>query len=204
VAVLRRNLDLAKSSGKPKEVGRDAMVRLVALHLDSPNVAHARRGGRRDVRRCITLYRRPPAFPNSSIRPVVADDATAHRNRRSASAAAYRCEQGHQQQPASHVASPTPRDYIANYLRARAGRLATSEGWEDKRNVGERAVSHRAGDERFASGAVVRASMALTPALDESRQRRVSLITRLLSPGRSGSLPSGRRDDRRSSKASVR
>jgi hypothetical protein len=40
--------------------------------------------------------------------------------------------------------------------------------------VGERAVPRRAGDERFASGAVVRASMALTPALDEAGACRLS------------------------------
>jgi hypothetical protein len=35
--------------------------------------------------------------------------------------------------------------------------------------LGERAVSRRTGNERFASGAVVRASMALTPTLDDEQ-----------------------------------
>jgi hypothetical protein len=50
---------------------------------------------------------------------------------------------------------------------------------EDGRRVSQRAVSCSAGDERFASGVVVRATMALTLALDETRAFRPASASRL-------------------------
>jgi hypothetical protein len=77
----------------------------------------------------------------------------------------------------------------AEPARCRIGRHITER---DGRCLGERAVSHRAGDERFVNGAVVRASMALTPALDEPRAGRPNAGTCPLALGEAEPLASGR------------